>query len=222
MSEHPSKADDTQVLQILIAEHNNLQAIRSGTIFEATGRTNLFLGALSSSIVALAFIGQMSKLGNAFFLFALVLLPPLIFLGLVTFTRVYQTGTEDMVASRGINRIRHYYTEIAPQLKPYFILSTHDDMKGMLQNMGYLPPGWWQLFVSTHGMVAVMNSILIAAFVGLLSGTFLQASTYMAVILSVGVFVVSVMLHFNYQNRTYLAVEEHLKVLFPTGREEKD
>src|SRR5215212_1938627 len=136
MTKQPSKATEPEILQIMIAEHNNLQAIRSGTIYEAAGRTTLYLGAVSSSLVALAFIGQMSEMGSAFIIFALILLPSLIFLGVVTFIRVYQTGTEDMVAARGINRIRHYYVEVAPDLEKYFILSTHDDMHGMLQNMG--------------------------------------------------------------------------------------
>src|SRR5688572_9912000 len=136
MSEQQTKAKDSEILQILITEHTNLQAARSATVFEANGRTTLFLGAVSSSVVALAFIGQMSEMGNAFFLFALILLPSLIFLGLATFLRVNQTGTEDMIASRGINRIRHYYTQVAPLVKNYFILSTHDDMQGFLHNLG--------------------------------------------------------------------------------------
>src|SRR5688572_8358676 len=109
MNEQQTRAKDAEILQILITEHSNLQAARSATVFEANGRTNLFLSAVSSSLIALAFIAQVSALGQAFFLFALILFPTLIFLGLVTFIRVHQTGIEDMVSSRGINRIRHYY-----------------------------------------------------------------------------------------------------------------
>ena len=72
MNEQRAKATDSEILQILITEHTNLQAARSATIFEANGRTTLFLGAVSSSIVALAFIGQMSEMGQAFFTFALI------------------------------------------------------------------------------------------------------------------------------------------------------
>jgi hypothetical protein len=219
MTEQAEPAGEAEVLQILIAEHNNLQAIRSGTIYESAGRTTLFLGAVSSSIVALAFIGQMSEMSNAFTLFALILLPSLIFLGVVTFIRVYQTGTEDMVASRGINRIRHYYVEVAPQLQKYFILSTHDDMKGMLQNMGVQKQGWWQLFISTHGLVGVINSILAAVFAGLLTSTLFNVSLATAIILGIIAFVVSEYLHFRYQNNAYKASEKTLKVLFPSENE---
>ena len=219
MPEQPTQATDSEILQILIAEHNNLQAIRSGTIYESAGRTTLYLGAVSSSLVALAFIGQISAMGNAFSLFALILLPSLIFLGVVTFIRVYQTGTEDMVASRGINRIRHYYVEVAPQLKDYFILSTHDDMLGMLQNMGVRKLGWWQLFVSTHGLVGVINSILAAVFAGLLAATLFNVSLVPATLIGMIAFVVSEFLHFRYQNETYKLDEKNLTVLFPSGED---
>lgn len=215
-SQQPPKASDSEILQIMIAEHNNLQAIRSGTIYESAGRTTLYLGAVSSSLVALAFIGQMSQMGSAFLIFALILLPSLIFLGIVTFIRVYQTGTEDMVAARGINRIRHYYTEVAPNIEKYFILSTHDDMKGMLVNMGVQKQGWWQLFVSTHGLVGVINSILAAVFAGLVTSTLLNASILVAVIFGIMIFTISEYLHFRYQNITYNQSEQSLKVLFPS------
>jgi hypothetical protein len=216
MSEQPPKASDSEILQIMIAEHNNLQAIRSGTIYESAGRTTLYLGAVSSSLVALAFVGQMSEMGSAFIIFALILLPSLIFLGIVTFIRVYQTGTEDMVAARGINRIRHYYAEVAPDIERYFILSTHDDMKGMLTNMGVQKQGWWQLFVSTHGLVGVINSILAAVFVGLVASFLLNTSIPIAILGGVVIFGISEYLHFRYQNIAYEQSEQSLKVLFPS------
>lgn len=218
MTEQQPKTSDAEVLQILVTEHTNLQAIRSGTIFEATGRTNLFLGALSSSIVALAFIGQISEMGSPFLLFALILLPSLLFLGIVTFLRVYQTGIEDMVASRGINRIRHYYMEAAPEIERYFILSAHDDMQGVLHNMGIQKPGWWQLFVSTHGLVSVLNSVLAAVFTGLLITTFLNAALPAALLAGVIVFGTSIRLHFLYQSRTFDSIDSQLKVLFPSDK----
>jgi hypothetical protein len=222
MNEQKTKADDAQMLQILMTEHLNLQAIRSGTIIESSGRTNLFLGALSSSIVALAFIGQISEMGSAFFLFALILLPSLLFLGVVTFVRVYQTGTEDMIASRGINRIRHYYTEIAPTLEDYFILSTHDDMQGMLQNMGAREGGWWQIFISTHGLVGVLNSILAAVFVGLLAANFLSVTVPVTMIIGMVVFAISILLHFRYQSHTFDVIDATLKVHFPSEKTAPD
>ena len=72
------------------------------------------MGSVSSAVVALAFIAQVSGMGEAFFLFGLVLFPSLFFLGTVTFDRVLQIALEDWIYACEINRIRHYYVELAP------------------------------------------------------------------------------------------------------------
>ena len=123
----------------MTAEHYNLQSGRSMTVADANGRASLFLVTVSTSLIALAFVGSLSRsgtgLGEAFYAFALVLLPSLMFLGIVTFERVLQSAIEDTFYARGINRIRHLYQEQAPEMLPYFILSAHDDDAGVMGNM---------------------------------------------------------------------------------------
>jgi hypothetical protein len=51
-------------------EHFNLQTARAITVSEANGRATIYLATLSSNLIALAFIGQMSRLGAAFYAFA--------------------------------------------------------------------------------------------------------------------------------------------------------
>src|SRR5262249_56138702 len=85
-----------QVISIMTTEHYNLQTGRAMTISDANGRSSLFLGTVSTSLVALAFVGGLSRtgagLGQAFYLFALVLFPSPPFLGLLTFPRVFHPG----------------------------------------------------------------------------------------------------------------------------------
>jgi hypothetical protein len=69
-------------------EHFNLQTARAATISEANGRASIYLAAVSSNLIALAFIGHMSRLGAAFYAFSLLLLPVLAFVGVVTFQRL--------------------------------------------------------------------------------------------------------------------------------------
>src|SRR5215212_2711603 len=106
------KATPQQILQFMTTEHFVLQTAKSATVAESNGRSALFIGALSSSVVALAMVAQVSGIGEAFFIFALVLLPSLFFLGTVTFQRLVQSGIEDYILARGVNRIRHYYVEL--------------------------------------------------------------------------------------------------------------
>jgi hypothetical protein len=72
---------------------------------------------LSSNLIALAFIGKMSRLGVAFYAFALILLPVLAFVGTVTFVRLVQSWVEDIAYAHRIGLVRSYYLRVAPQLE---------------------------------------------------------------------------------------------------------
>ena len=50
-----------EIAQYITTEHYTLQTARSTVLAEINGRTNLFIGAVSSAVVALAFIGQVSR-----------------------------------------------------------------------------------------------------------------------------------------------------------------
>jgi hypothetical protein len=82
-----------------------------------------------------------------------------------------QGGSADFMYAVGINRIRHLYLEYAPQMQSYFILSAHDDREGTLGQEA-MHTSWWQVFLSTAGMIAVINSVLVGSFVGLLLAAF--------------------------------------------------
>src|ERR671930_2057865 len=110
---------EQRALQCLTTEHFALQTARAATIQEANQRANLFLTSVSSATIALAFVAQVTQMGEPFLLFSLILLPCLYFIGLVTFVRTVQVAIEDMVHARGMARIRHYYVEHAPEMERY-------------------------------------------------------------------------------------------------------
>jgi len=210
----------SQVLTIMTTEHYNLQTGRSMSISEANGRSSLFVGAVSSGLVALAFVGQLSHLGTAFFVFSLVVLPTLFVMGLITFERVLQAGKADMLYARGINRIRHLYLDYAPQMQPYFILSAHDDREGT-QGHEAMRTSWLQVFFSIASMIAMINSVLVGSFVGLLLAAF-TLPLWVCSSMGVVVFLGSVILHQRYQSGQWTRLERTLPVLFPSRpREEK-
>ena len=204
----------SQLVAIMTTEHYNLQTARSMTISEANGRASLVVGAVSSGLVALAFVGQIAHLGTAFFVFSLVVLPTLFLMGLITFERVLQSGTADMLYARGINRIRHLYLEYAPQMQPYLILSAHDDRQGTLGQES-MRTSWAQVFLSAASMIAVINSVLAGSFIGLLLAVF-TLPLWVGAGVGVIVFLVSLGLHQRYQWEQGLRVERSLPVLFPS------
>jgi hypothetical protein len=213
-NEHLPLELSSQLVSIMTTEHYNLQSGRSMTISEANGRSSLFVGAVSSGLVALALVGQISHLGTAFFVFSLVVIPTLLFMGLITFERVLQAGSADIVYARGINRIRHLYLEYAPQMQPYFILSTYDDQEGTLGQEA-MQTSWWQVFLSVAGMMAVINSVLAGSFVGLLLTAF-TLPLWVTTSAGVVTFLLSVGLHQRYQWGQWMRLGRNLPVLFPS------
>jgi hypothetical protein len=148
-------------------EHFNLQTARAATISEANGRASIYLAALSSNLIALAFIGQMSRLGTAFYAFALILLPVLAFVGVVTFQRLVQSSIEDIAYAQRIGRLRDFYLAIAPELEPYLLVVRGSRAEALLHAERLRPSGR-QLALTAAGMVAVVNSVVIGACAGLL------------------------------------------------------
>ena len=143
-------------------EHFNLQTARAITVSESNGRASIYLAALSTNLIALAFIGQMSELGVAFYSFALILLPVLAFVGTVTFLRLVQSSVEDLAYAYRIALVRSYYLRLAPELEPYLVI-----LRGTQTAPFHGVPGAWQLALTAAGMVAVVNSVVVAACAGL-------------------------------------------------------
>jgi hypothetical protein len=203
----------TQLVSMMTTEHYNLQTGRAMIIQDVNGRSSLFVGAVSSGLIALAFVGQISHLGTAFYGFSLVVLPTLLFMGLITFERVLQADLADTIYTRGINRLRHLYLEYAPQMQPYFTLSAHDDWQGI---SGYeaIHPVWLQFFLSMPGMIAVLNSVLAGSFVGLLLAAFTLPS-WACTGAGAGAFLVSAGIH-PLLMWPWMRVERTLPVRFPS------
>ena len=203
----------SQLVSIMTTEHYTLQTGRSMTIAEVNSRSSLFVGAVSSGLIALAFVGQISHLGTAFYVFSLVVLPTLFLMGLITLERVLQADMADIIYTRGINRIRHLYLEYAPQMQPYFILPAYDDRAGEFGSEAIYPL-WLQFFLSISGMLAVIDSVLAGSFVGLLLAAFtlpLWACTSAGVV----TFFVSAAIH-PLLLRPWMRVERNLPVHFPS------
>jgi hypothetical protein len=183
------------------------------TIQDVNGRSSLFVGAVSSGLIALAFVGQIAHLGSAFYGFSLVVLPTLLLMGLITFERVLQADLSDNIYTRGINRLRHLYLEYAPQMQPYFILSAHDDWQG-ISGFEAMHPLWLQFFLSMPGMIAVINGVLAGSFVGLLLAAF-SLPLWTCTGVGAVAFLVSVGSH-PLLLRPWMRVERTLPVRFPS------
>jgi hypothetical protein len=175
-----AEPDRQALLTMLTTEHFTLQGSRAATVSESSSRAALYMGSVSSTLIALGFLAQVSQLGDAFDVFALVVLPTLFALGVFTFVRTVESSVEDVLYGRAINRIRSYYLEMAGAEARWFVMKGHDDALGVLANMG-LRPSRWQLYFTISTMVATVNSVIGGSAVAILVGRLLDASLGAAV-----------------------------------------
>jgi hypothetical protein len=220
MEDRLSDDQREKMLPFMTTEHSVLQAGRSATIFETGGRTAVFLGSVSSSLIALAFVGQISRLGTAPFAFALVLLPTLFFLGLVTFERTMELAVESVIYAVGMSRIRHFFVEMVPQAERCFVGSIHDDLSTTMAPTVFGRPVspvslGWQSLLTVTGAIAMVNSIIAGSFAGLLVRVFRVESLALSMGVGIAVFVVSVWLHRRHQIARWYQIEQRLPTLFP-------
>jgi hypothetical protein len=187
----PPPHPDQLRLQMMSTEHWSLLASRSLAWTEVFARASMFLSALSFSTVALALAGQASGFGEEFRIFALIVLPVVLFLGFTTTLRMDNANHHDALCVIGMTRIRAGYLELARGLVRFFVRGSTDDIAGIGKTMGGLPnrPFFVDIFAATPTLVAVLNSVIAATIValaaiqvGVSSGVAIVAGAIVAVI----------------------------------------
>jgi hypothetical protein len=158
-------------LQILSTEHWSLLSTRGLSWNEAFSRATMFLSVLSGAVVALALVAQVTSFGDAFLTFALLILPVVLFIGVTTFVRLVQINHEDVRWVIGMNLLRHAYLEAAPELRPYFVTGFSDDEAGIMTTFAAKPGpgGFAHQFVTTPGMLAVVDGALAGTLAGIIA-----------------------------------------------------
>jgi hypothetical protein len=224
----PAHLADPRALQILTTEHWSLLSQRSLAWTETFSRASMFLATLSAATVALALAGSVMR--DGFVVFALVILPVVLFIGLATAVRVSQANTDDGVAIQGMNRIRHAYLEMVPDLAPYFITSQFDDLAGVMVTSGAPSAvasrigqptfastfgGLLHGFVTTMGMIMVINCVVGAVYVGIVAVS-LGADGFGAVLAGIVGAIVLLVLQAVWGLRAFRTAAQRVIPRFPT------
>lgn len=166
----PPPTPEAAHLQILATEHWSLLATRSLLWAEMYNRASMFLTTLSASVVALALVSQATDGGSDFSLFALLVLPVVLLIGVGTQLRLGVARDEDVVTVIGMNRLRHAYLDIAPELEPYFVTSHHDDPSSVAQTASPTAASRLvRILVGLPVLVGVINSALFGVIVALIA-----------------------------------------------------
>ena len=217
----PTAAGNAEVttamrLQILSTEHWSLLASRNLAWNETFTRTGIFLTALSGAIVALALVAQATQFGEGFRLFGLVILPVVLFIGIGTQLRLDSSAYHDVQCIIGMNRIRSAYLDIAPDLEPYFVMGTDDDIRGISLTMANPPERSMltSVVAATPFLVTVLDSLLVGA-VGALGAIQLGASGTLAILIGIGLFMVAMAVHAAIARRDIRRVLGSHQPMFP-------
>ncbi len=218
----PMALEDARVIQILATEHWSLLASRTLSWNESFSRASMLLATLSAAVVALALVAQVATFGQGFIVFALIVLPFVEVLGLGTFARLGEANGEDVRYIQGMNRIRHAYLEIAPHLQPYLVTSANDDLASIFSTYGITPVSTYSIgrrrlhyaFVTTQGMVGILNAMLGAVFASLLA-VLIGASAPLAVAVGALAFAAAFGLQLVYGVAIYERLRDGLSVRFP-------
>lgn len=207
----------------MTAELGVLTAALSGVWSASLVRTTVFLGVLSASGVALGFVAQAGVQTTDFVALAVVVLLVVFFLGVTTFARLVQLQREAVVYITGQNRIRHFFAQNAPAVRPHYVLPVHDDLAALYRSAGTgmrrRPPRYPLLgmVAQTQGIVGVVTGAVAAAIAGLaLNGT----NPLVSWVAALGGLVVTVAILFTYWRRSLAEIQGAIKPLSSTPPDE--
>ncbi len=180
----------------------------------------MFLSTLSFAVVALALVGQASGFGEEFRLFALVVLPVVLFIGIGTTIRMDGANYHDAICVTGINRIRAGYLELAPGLDRFFVMGTTDDLRGFELTTA-VPPGRSMaahMVAGTPTLIGVLNAVLTSAIAAL---ALVQVGVAAGVAIAIGlpVFLLAVGVHGWFGLRSMRSSMSDYRPMFPGADE---
>jgi hypothetical protein len=209
----------SQRLQILATEHWALLATRSLSWSESFSRAGMFLTVLSGAVVALALVAQATRFTGAFVLFATLLLPVVLVMGGATFVRLVEINNEDARWVAGMNRLRHAYIELEPELEPYFTSGWTDDAIGIERTYGIVEhgSGFFHGFITTPATIGFVNAI-VAAVLGAIAVVQLwglSMESVVPVVSGAAVFLAAVALQAAFNIRSAAQYSRRNQALFP-------
>ncbi len=166
-----SGVTDAVRVQILATEHWSLLATRSMIWNEIFSRASMFVTLLSAAVVGLALVAQATGFGPGFLLFALLILPVVLLMGVATAIRLGDANVDDFGLVMSMNRLRHAYMELAPELEPYFTTSHHDDPASIIRSYGLgYRMNIARILGGTPSLVAAINVVVFGVITFLIAG----------------------------------------------------
>jgi hypothetical protein len=192
------QAREQAFLSALATEHFVLQAARSAIVSEQIGRGSIYMGAVSSVLIALGFLAQVVTRLDPF---VAALLPALFVLGDFTFAALVRNTIENLVLLGQMQRIRGYYRGLVPEASQFFDPPETDaQFQAAMGTVGLQSSPGQRLFTGAS-LVAAINSILGGAGLAVLAARVADLGDGMALAVGAALAMVLFVLHLLYQQR---------------------
>jgi hypothetical protein len=216
--------EERQVAGLAMTAEHTVLMVALGAVWSASlVRTSRFLGVLSAAGLALGFAAQAGVERTDFIILVVGALLVVLFLGVATFVRLVQVQREAVVYIVGQNRIRRFFVENAPALRPYFVLPIHDDAAALYRSVGTgmhrRPPRFplVNMIAQTQGIVGVITGAVAASIVGLaLSWT----SPLVSWLAAAAALLLTVAVLFAYWQRSLAEIQAAVRPLSSTPADE--
>lgn len=194
--------DEDALLSALTTEHFVLQSARGVITSEGAARATLYVGAVSSALVALGFTSELGSEAYAWFLAAV--LPALVVLGEFTFVRLVEVSVEDLRYLRQIQRIRQYYATLSADAGRFFPNAGDDVGDASLFRFMGLGARRMQTLFTAATAVAAINAIITGVGIAALV-RWLDAPVAVAAVVGIAVATAFVALHLRWERRRYVS-----------------
>ena len=185
-------------ISALTTEQFVLQAARSANVGEMTGRGTVYMGTVSSALIAFGFLAQVVTHLDPF---VAAVLPAVFLLGEFTFAALLRNTLENLVLLRQMQRIRSYYRTLVPEAEQFFGQAAEEErISAAMATVGLRGRPAAMLFTGAS-VVAAINAIVGGIGVALLVARVgsLKASAAMAVGITAAVVLFG--LHLLYQQQ---------------------
>jgi hypothetical protein len=192
------QAREQAFISALTTEQFVLQAARSANVGEMTGRGTIYMGAVSSSLIALGFLAQVVTHLDPF---VAAVLPAVFLLGEFTFAALVRNTLENLVLLGQMQRIRGYYRTLVPEADQFFGQAAEDERyTAAMATVGLRTRPAGMLFTGAS-VVAAINSMVGGIGLALLAAKVASLAAGAALAVGIVAAVVLFGLHLLYQQQ---------------------
>lgn len=175
-----------------------LQAARSANVGEMTGRATIYMGAVSSALIAFGFLAQVVTHLDPF---VAAVLPAVFLLGEFTFAALLRNTLENLVLLGQMQRIRGYYRTLVPEADQFFgQAAEHERFSAAMATVG-LRARPAAMLLTGASVIAAINSMVGGVGLALLAAKVASLTTGATQAVGITAAVVLFGLHLLYQQQ---------------------